>query len=173
VKMLTFKVDARRLKRKFEGVNAAVEERVGEAFELGYTVLVGMTPMDTGFLKASWYQSVGGSPGSHPNPPDEVMKSKLRYPAGPQPEFVANYTANIADAGLMNYAVGMQAGDLAKANIAVSVVTWRNTAPYAAGLNEGTLANGRWAQWADNATEAASNAVKNYLRSVDLKLHTR
>lgn len=171
--MINVKFDVRRLKRKLESVENAVIEVVGEAMQEGYLALLDQTPEDTGFLRASWYQTVGAG-GDHPNPPDYAFKKTLRWPAGRQPEFVDNYMAALADAASQSYNVGMQVGS--RKNIAISKVVWRNTAPYAKMLDErppgpdNTRDNRGWIY---RATQAANAAIKEYLHSANLKAHMR
>jgi len=170
--MIKMSINARRLKRKFEAVEPAVQQLVSEAIGYGFQALVAMTPEDTGFLKASWYQRVGSMDRNHPNPPDAALKATLRYPAGPQEAFTSIYTQQIGDALAQGYNAGAQEGRAS--NIAISRVTWVNNAPYAQGLDDGSLASGKHAGWAtETAAQVAQAMIKGYLGSQGLRLHVR
>jgi hypothetical protein len=172
--MINVKFDARRLKRRFEEVEQAVVEAVGVAFEEGYSALISETPEDTGFLRASWYKTVGGSPGDgHPNPPDAAAKAKLKYPHGRYGPFVSGYEQAAAGAGAADYNVGQQVGR--SVNIAVAKVTWRNTAPYAERLDSGNMPGkgALSAGWIARATDQAQDAIRTSLKSANFKIYTR
>ena len=164
--MIDMSLDVRRLKRKFEQAEQRMINAVGDAIQMGFAALVAITPEDTGFLKASWYISIGGS--EHPNPPDYEFKKTLHYPAGRQSEFTSIYAESIAAAGHGGqYNVGLQVGS--RSNLAVSRIVYRNTAPYADAVESkrGFMAD------EDQGREWAHRMIINTIEAHGYKLHTR
>lgn len=73
--MLSIDVSGKNLDVKVEQVTATVQRALTQAITESFRGVLAVTPEDTGFLRASWYLSINGDPGDHPDPPSERLKA--------------------------------------------------------------------------------------------------
>lgn len=77
--MLSFNVDADALGLKIEKVTQAATRAFNAAVLDAWHEVLDSTPERSGFLRASWYVRINGSPGSHPARPSLARKSRIDY----------------------------------------------------------------------------------------------
>lgn len=149
--MIRGAVNLTRYKHKLREIDSerlydVVGARVGKAFKAGFVALIQHTPVDTGFLRASWWIDIGTEGEHHVRPPSYALKRQIdnrrywrRGPSGLEPEFVKSLLAQVKYSQI-DYALGNMVPDIAGQSsiVAVSQVVYVNKAPYADIVDDST-----------------------------------